>query len=164
MKYKKGLSTIVTTIMIIAMVLVAGVIIFTLVRNVAEDNLGKTEACYNLYEKISLNDDYTCYNSTGNYTQFSLNRKELTLDSLRISIDSEIKSEVFLLTEKVETIDGLNNYPDNNTGVSLPGNSSGLTYIANGFTVMPSLIQISPVRGGVNCEVVDEISTFVECL
>ena len=44
MKSKKGLSTIVTTIIIIAMVLVAGVVIFTLVRNVAEDNLGKTEA------------------------------------------------------------------------------------------------------------------------
>lgn len=163
MKSKKALSSIVSIILIIALVIVIGGIIFGVVKGVAEKNLGKAESCFNLFEKITLNQEYTCYNSTGEYMQFSLDRKEINFDSVLIAINTWNETILFSLTDSVENIPGLNNYPDNNTGVKLPGNSSGLTYIASGITSIPTLIEIAPVRGGTGCEVIDEISTILIC-
>ncbi|OYT36798.1 hypothetical protein B6U91_00270, partial [Candidatus Pacearchaeota archaeon ex4484_71] len=80
MKSKKALSAIVSTILIIAIVFVAGGIIFGIVKNVVDKNLKKSKSCFNLYDQITLNDEYTCYNSSGQYLEFSIDREEISLD------------------------------------------------------------------------------------
>jgi len=164
MRHKRALSGVVSIVLIISLVLVMGGIIFMVAKGVAEDNLGKAESCFNLYEKITLNEDYTCYNLTGEYMQFSLDRKEINLDSVLIAITTYNETKVFTLTDNIEDILEFNNYPNNDTGVQLPGNNSGLTYIINGITLTPTLIEIAPTRGGTGCEVIDEISTILNCI
>ena len=163
MKTKKGLSTIVGTVIIIALVIVVGGIVFGVVRGIVNDKLTKSKACFNIYNKITLNQDYTCYNSTGNYFQFSIDRKKISLDSLKIAISFGSGSKIFTLTNVSQIVPRLNNYPNNNTEVMLPNNSSRSTYIANGITEMPTLIEISPKRMGNNCDVADKISSILEC-
>ena len=163
MKNKKALSEVVTTIIIITLVIVVGGVIWMIAGNFATENLGKAKSCYNLFEKIQINDDYTCYNSSAQIMQISLSRGEISLDYLTIAISLEESSTIFELEDIEVVVLGVTNYPDGSEGVGLPGNSSGKTYLVQNIIEKPIQIEIAPVVAGTRCSTIDETNTIVNC-
>ena len=161
---KKALSPIVSVILIIGLTIAAGAIVFVVVKNLSENQLSGAKACLNLFEKIQINNDYTCYNLSGKEIRFSLSRKEIVLDYLLVSVFSEQESINFKLYDQELAVEAVSNYPSRTGNVSLPGNESGKTYILNWSLGTPEGIKISPSINNKNCEVIDEVFGIPNCI
>ena len=163
MAKKKGLSQVVSTVVLIALTvaLVAGTLI--IVRNYVTKGLGDASACNDILEKISLNEEYTCFDPTTNSTLISISRNEFALDSLLVSVSYEESGTTFYLKNEAETIENLIVYGTGSSSVSLPLNESGKTYCLSHVYSAPSIIQIAPKRGSKQCNVVDSIQDVPIC-
>ncbi len=164
---KRGLSTVIATILMIALVLVTTIIVWTAVENMIRKKTEGAQSCFDIgaSQKITINEDYTCYNSTDDFVQVSVSVEDVDIDGLIISISSEGNSMGFTLRNNPEIINNgaLVNYPDQSTYVSMPQKNSGKTYIALGFTSPPTSIKIAPIVGDKQCEAVDQISQIEDC-
>ncbi len=160
---KNGFSQVVSTVVLIALTiaLVAGVL--TIIRTFVDTGLKKTSSCNDLFEKVSINPDYTCFDSSSNSTLISISRKEIALDSLLVSVSYGDFGKKFFLKDGAEAIENLTNYGVGTSNVSLPGNESGKTYCFSGFYSPPSEIKIAPRIGGTRCSVVDSMKEIPTC-
>jgi flagellin-like protein len=165
-KKRKGLSDVVATVILIALVIAATGIVWGVIDKMITDKTEKAQACMDVgfSEKVTLNEDYTCYNSTDNHVQFSLNVWDVDITGVLISITSEGSSKSYTLTNTDQIISGLVNYPDKSTSVRLPGKNSGLTYIATGFPTAIDSIKIAPIVGENQCEISDQINQIEDCI
>lgn len=159
---KKGLSGVISVVILIAIVLTVTAIIWVVINKTVEEGLGEAESCYNIAGKVTLNSEYTCYNSVLNKVYFSINIGDIEIKEVLVSISSEDNSKVFTLTNETQIIDGLKNY-DGTEEVMIPGKNSGKTYIASDIYFEPVLIQIAPVMGENNCGVADSIAGIPFC-
>lgn len=163
MKNKKGLSQVVSTVVLILLTvaIVAGV--WATVQNLVEGRLDKTGACYGLFEKIKINSKYTCYDSTNSRMQVSISIGEVEIESLLISLSSESDSKTFELINSSKEIEGVTNYPSNESGVSLPSKEGGKTYYVLNIDAIPEKIEIAPKVNGYQCDVVDSLPNVDIC-
>jgi hypothetical protein len=163
MKNKKGLSQIVSTVVLILLTvaIVAGV--WATVQNLVEGRLDKTGACYGLFEKITLNHKYICYDSVNSRMQVSISIGEVDIDTLLVSISSEKSSKTFELTNNSQNIENVTNYPTDSPGVSLPSKEGGKTYYVSGIEEIPDKVEIAPKVGGYRCDVVDSLPNIDIC-
>jgi len=164
---KKGLSQVVSTVILIALTiaLVAGVL--TMVRNYVTGSLDSASSCKDILEKITINPDYTCFDPITNSTLISISRSDFDLDSLSVSVLYEDSSTQFKLTEGSQNIPGVKYYvqggsPEGN--VALPSKESGRTYCYNATLTAPSSIEIAPKRGTHQCQVVDSFKEIPVCI
>ena len=160
---KRGLSTIVTTVILVVMVFVLVSIVWTTVNNLITRSLEKAESCFGNFEKVTINNKYTCYNHTTNETQFSINIKEIDVDGAIISISVGGGTKSYALTNDEQSIPGLGPYPSGSGSVKLPGKNAGLTYISSNFSEKPSSIQIAPIINEKQCEVSDSLFEIGFC-
>lgn len=163
MKNKKALSGVVTAVILIAITLAAGVIVATMTNVFVTKQLNKTASCYDIIEKVQINSEFTCYNETGDYAQVSISLGQISPAKILISLAYENESMVYSLYPEIKDVPGVTNYPDNSTGVKLPANESGQTYIVSGLTSKPDRIQVSPMMGTTQCEVIDTLSYIDSC-
>ena len=162
MKSKKGLSQVVTTILLILLSVVMIGAVWQIINNFVLDKLEGGQSCFEVLDKIHLNSDYTCYNTTAQETYVSISVGEYTqLQSLLIALTYESSSETFLLTNKSEDVTNLINY-NRSSGVQLPGSESGRTYIVT-IPERPTMLQIAPKSGNKQCDVVDFIEVIPLC-
>jgi flagellin-like protein len=158
----KGLSGVVATVILIAIVIAAVAIVWGVVTNLVSERLEEAGSCFNIFGKVNLENAYTCWNGDDNEFQFSINIADLEVDSIIVSILGEGQTKSYEITNTAQNIDGLKNY-DDSTSIKLPGKNGGLTYIATGITSRPDSIRISPVVGGNQCEVADTIENIDSC-
>lgn len=163
MKNKKGISGVITVVIMIALVMVVAVIVWVVVRNIVQGQLGGVESCFGVYDKVTINNMYTCYNPTLNEFQFSINIRGADVDSVIVSISGEGTTKSYTITNVNESISGLGPYPSGSGNVTLPEKDGGLTYIENTFTTKPDLVQIAPTMGGNQCEVSDSLAEIDDC-
>lgn len=169
MNGKKGLSQIVSTVLLIVltMALVAG--FWTVINSYINSNLDKASACNNIIEKVKINYDYTCYDSSSKSVLISISRGEFEMDSLFVSVSDEYESKSFVLENNPKLINGVSYYEISGGGglispeVALPTNESGKTYCFSGFNSKPSSIDLSPKRFGFQCGVVDSTTEIPFC-
>ncbi|MCA9487510.1 MAG: hypothetical protein KC516_00960 [Nanoarchaeota archaeon] len=168
---KKALSAVVGTLVLIGVTMAAAALVLGFVRFFVQDKLTNSKGCLDILEKIELNEDYTCYNSStteGNEKVLvSLSRGEVSLDSVIITISSEYESKTFSLTDFQETISGVLPYGFSEAQtVSLPGNESGKTYVVDwplsNYGVVQT-VEIAPVIDGKACEVLEKMDTLANC-
>jgi len=171
---KKGLSGIITAMIMIGLVLAAAGIIWAVVNGILKGSEG-AESCIEAINKVTINGVYTCYDSDpdGNpatddgEVQFSLSIGDIEVDEVLVSISSAGDTQSYILTNEDDvTVDGLGNYPTPDFGVDLiqlPGKRGGKTYVANGFSSEPDLIKIAPTIGGRSCDVSDSLSHIESC-
>lgn len=162
---KKGLSVVVATMLMILLVITAVTIVWGVVRNMVDDETKKAKDCFKVEfgDKVGINDDYTCYNSTNQSVHVSINLAEEEIDGLLIAIESYGTSKGFTLTNTVQNIPHVRNYPDYSPGVKLPGPNEGLTYYVTGFAVKPDLIRIAPQVGEYQCKESDSVTQIEDC-
>jgi hypothetical protein len=87
-KKKKGLSTVVSTVLIILLTIVAVTIVWVSVRAFIENETSKTK-CFDVEAggKVVLNGAYTCFDDTLNEVQFSITMKDIAIDALIVTIE-----------------------------------------------------------------------------
>ena len=165
---KRGVSGVIVTIILVAIVMIAAVIVWGVINNLIKGQAGEIESCFGNFGKISINNQYTCYNTTDNLFQFSLKIEDVDVEKVIVSISGGGTIKSFEITNTEQTISNLANYGSSGFGtdlIKLPGKNSGLTYLSNDamFATKPDSIQISPVINGKQCEVSDSLSDISDC-
>lgn len=163
MENKKAISGVITAVIMIALVMVAAIIVWVVVRNIVQGKLEGVESCLGIYEKVTINNMYTCYDSINDEFQFSLSIGDIDINNVIVSVSGAGETKSYTLSNQNQTISGLGPYPSGSGEVILPGRNSGLTYIASDFTEKPDLIQIAAVINGQQCETSDSLSEIDVC-
>ncbi len=168
---KKGLSGVITVVLMIALVMAAAAIVWGIVNSTLKDQIDSSKSCFGNFDKVTINPIYTCYNRISNdvYTvQFSISIGDIDVEEVLVSIASSGETKGYpIITDSTEPIDRLGNYPTPIFGsdiIKLPGKKSGLTYVANGFTAKPDLIQIGLTLNGEYCGESASMSGIESCL
>jgi len=144
MENKKALSEVISVVAIIAITIIMVAIIWVVIDNTARNKLDKASSCHNIFEKISLDDEYTCYNESSGRMQFSISRGEIDLDYLLIGLTFDNSSKTYRLYNASTNVSGLTNYPLGSEIVSLPAKNAGKTYFAEDILTKPDKIEIAP--------------------
>ncbi len=160
---KKGISGVVATVIMIALVLAAVAIVWGVVTNLIEDQLEESENCFNIFDKISLNSAYTCYNTSNNKLLFSVSVGDIKVNKILVSISGQGTTKSYTLASEEQTITGLTMYPGGESEIIMPEQNAGLTYISSEFPSTPDSIRISPIIGETQCGVTDSISHIESC-
>ena len=166
-KNKRGLSGVITVVIMIALVMAAAVIVWVVVNNIVKGQLEGVESCFGVYGKVTINNQYTCYDTIGKKFQFSIKIEDIDVDSVLVSISGEGATKSYTITNQAQTIANLANYTSGGFGtdsIKLPGKNGGLTYISSEFITIPDLIQIAPIIDGKQCEASDSLSEIDDCL
>lgn len=165
-KNRNGLSTIITTLIIIVLSIVAVGLVWVSVNGMVKKQISSSESCFGNYNKVTLNSQYTCYEriSPTNYNlRFSLSVGDINVDKIIVSVSSASSVSSYVITNISRNISGLSMYPSGSSNIIVPGMNSGLTYKATGFTSGIDGIQIAPVIGGNQCDVSDSITQVEDC-
>lgn len=162
MQNKRGISGIVSAVIMIGIVMAAGALIWGVVNSIVSEGLGEAEACFNIYGKVTLNNRYTCYNKTSKEVFFSVNIEDIDLDGIIVRISSAGESKSYTIKKDTTAVAGLSNYSRGST-ITLPGANSGVTYIATGIANNPDSIDIVPIVKGKQCDISDSINQIDSC-
>lgn len=167
MKNKRGISGIVATVIMIALVMAAAAIIWGVINSMIKEKTSSAESCFGNFEKVTLNAMYTCYNSTNGNIQFSINIADVEVDSVLVAISAAGVTKSFGITNTATPITDLGPYPSGIGEVVLPGENAGSTYITDYFADKPDpepdLIEIAPVISETQCGVSDSIQNIDDC-
>lgn len=163
---KRGMSGIVASILLIAIVMSLTSIVWVVVNNLVTENLNEAQTCFGVFEAVEINRAYTCYNSTSNETRIAISVKDKELDSVLISITANGNSESFNILNQSSEIQNVYSYPGKETLVQSPGANSGRTYLIDniGAGIGPTdSIKIAPYINGKMCDNVDTLSRVPDC-
>lgn len=167
LKSKKGLSAIVTTVILIGISIAAVSLVWGIVNNVVNKQVKNTESCFGNFNKIKINEYYTCYEKEeDNYRiQFSLEIGDIDVDKIIVGISSLTNSQIYEIANSEQVIENLMPYNGEiGQAVVLPSKNSGKTYVTDYiFESIVDSIKISPVIGGVQCDVSDTINQIQDC-
>ena len=166
MKNNKGLSSVVMMVIMIALVMAISTVVITTTKKNVEQKIKKSEACgVDNLEKLSINRNYVCYNSSGKEVIFSIDRKDIELDLLLVSIASETENQPFKIRNNIdENFEGkIISYPDRSNTIRLPIKNAGKTYIVTDFNDKPTNIQIAPLINGEQCDIIDSVNEIPDC-
>jgi hypothetical protein len=165
-KNRKGLSTIVVTLLLIVLSIAAVGLVWTFISSMVKGQIKNSEACYGNYEKIKINGEYTCYEQSGSnyYLRFAIGLADVRPEKLIVAISSAGETKSYTITNVTSTTTGLVRYPSNSTSVALPEKNGGFTYKTGAFAGPITSMKIAPVMNGVQCDVSDSITEFVNCI
>ena len=167
LKDKKGVSEVISVILIVALVMIMIGVVWVVVKNLVSDKLSETGSCFENFGKVTLNNRYTCYNSTSKELQFSINIGDANISEALLGVSSAGTSVSFKLNNTGSQIPNLVNYPNRTTNITLPKKNAGLTYLLNmsaaGLSV-PDSISIAPKTGKDQCGISDSLEEIDDCL
>ena len=159
----RGMSTIIITLLLVVLSIILVVVVWGVVNNTIHQKISSASSCFGNFDKITLNDKYTCYNSSSSKVQFSINIGDINPNGVVVSISNTEGTKTFTIKSESETIQGLTNY-NGSTPTSLPGKNSGATYLYSWpFANAPDSIEISPIISGTTCSSSDSISPIANC-
>lgn len=182
LKNKKGISTIIASILMIVIVLVATGVIYGVASNLIFDNTQKAEKCgSDIIDKITINGAYTCHNRgvdpvianpyalIQGETSISINVKDVTIEKIFIVISKAGESKTLELVGGIPNPNVKNLGAGYNVNIILPGKNSGKTYIIKPGTItianteVPDSIAVIPVIGGEQCGTSDQLNEIPTC-
>ncbi len=165
---KKGISGIVATVIMIALVVGVTAIVWVVINNLITDQIGSTESCFGSFGEVTLNKQYTCHdlNPLINEIKFSINIDDLNVDSVLVSISGESGAKSFEIKNS-STYSYVKMFSGSYGGaLQLPEKNAALTYIVNltgsGVSDAKS-IKIAPIINDNQCEVSDSIIEVSSC-
>jgi len=160
-KSKKGISGIVASVILIALVIASVTIVWKVVQGMISSKLKQSSSCFDIMDKVTLG-AYTCFNSSGNEILFEIDVADINLDKVVVLVSGKGTTKSYTITNEEQEL-GLLSYPNREKSVKLPGENAGLTYIINDSAESPDLIKISPVINNNQCGVSDFITEIGSC-
>ncbi len=161
MKNKKGLSAVITTLILIALTISAIAIVWVTVSNLLTGRLDAAESCMNIFDKVEINERYTCYDAPNFH--FSINIGDIEIEEVIVSVSGGAMTKSYILENNETNISGLGPYPDTSGEVKLPEKNSGRTYVTTDFLAIPDSVKVTPVVNGNQCEVSDSLLEIYSC-
>ena len=175
-KNKKGVSLVVASMLLILIVIIVGMIIWGVVSNLVDEQLGDAEACFGVFEKVTFNERYSCYNSSFDLLQISISIADINIDGIVFKVEGEGQTRSFTITNNgaasSEFGNLVANYPNPDFSADimvLPGSgegNSGATYVfdvSGILTGAPDIITITPIVNEKQCEVSDNLVQIDPC-
>ena len=148
--HKKGLSAIIVTLLLIALVMAIFSMVFAFIVPFIKERMDESKTCFDALGKLGIEEGYslTCYNESSGKTGISIKMGDVEIDGFKISLRGQEQSQVFEV--KSGKVEGVKLY--NGTDVlELPGKNEERTYIFNSsFEVKTALI--APVIGDKTCD------------
>jgi len=169
---KKGISGIIVTMILIAITMAVVVIVWTVVNNLVKEETEKAESCFGIFEKVTIDNKYTCYNYNTHEIQFSINIADVEVDEILVSISSISGSKNLRIKSDEEIINNLRYYSGSyNSPVKLPDKDGGATYVFDWTNALypgseknsVNEIKIAPMVNQRQCEVSDSVTEIVNC-
>ena len=128
MKQKKGLSAVISTVILIALVITTIAIVWVVVKKLVDDQL-PTNSCLK-HNVVLLDSEYTCFNGSSTEIQFKVEIKDVEVDKLVVFMSDIASTKSFVIPggpyAYVKNYDGT--YGGN---IVLPEKNAGLTYVVN---------------------------------
>lgn len=150
-KNKKGISAIIATLLLVALTIVLVVIVWTVINGLVSQKINQSSACFGNFDPVTINDQYTCYNSSSHAVQFSLDVGSTNVDGVIVSISSSGTSSSISINSTAGQVPNLSLY-NGTTTVMSPAKNSGITYLYNWTgSDVPNSIQIAPIVSGQQC-------------
>jgi len=147
---KKGVSTIISVLIILLIVLVAVGIIWRVILPIIEENTEYIEACGpDLIGKMEIDRKNTCYNSTDENLNIAIDIKNIELDKIIVSVSSAGETKSFDVTEDINANSG--HVHNINLGMDITD------------TEDIDSVKISPVINSENCDAIDTINSVASC-
>lgn len=158
---KRSQSEVITTVLLILLVITSVVILMNFVIPFVKNQLSGSD-CFNVVDKIEItnNDMYTCYNS-------SLNSNELSVQVHIGDIADKISgftislggasSKTYIIKNNTETTDVIM-YDRTTTLLVLPEKNEERTYLIRGVSTKPDNIKVYPIL--INNKVCNSASTI----
>lgn len=167
-KSKSGLSTVVSTLMIVLLTIVIVGVVWATVKSILEDSIEGSENCVDIFEKVYFNEEYTCYNATSGELKFAVGVKDVALDEALISFTFEGNTKSVTIYDENKIIDNIKESGGNYLSPSsVPEKEEGKTYIYNysgaGLSGTPDYIEIAPTISEKRCEVSDSVTQIYSC-
>ena len=171
-KNSKGLSAIVTTLILVALVMGATALIWGVVNTMIKGKMSSSESCFDSYSKVELDKAYTCYEEyldgsvkyTARFALYVKNIDSENLDKVIVGVTSQAEAKSYGLTNTEQTFEELAPYGGAvNSPLKLPVKNSQKTYNATGFTAKPDAIKIILVINGNQCDVSDSLTEVENC-
>lgn len=168
LKNRKGISDVITTVLLIGITIVVVGVVWTVINGIVKGNIESSESCFGIFGKAEINSRYTCYKVLPKELQFSINLGDLEIDEMLVGISSPGMSTSFKLNNTLTTVANVKPYSGTELiKVKLPAKNAGVTYILNwgtaGFTEAPDSIEIVPIIGESQCEVIDSLNKIDVC-
>ena len=165
---KRGISAVLGTVIMIALTVGVVAMVWAIVSNLVNENIESSESCFGVFDKVTLNPRYTCYNNTGigaDEVWFSINVGDIDkIDDIFVGISGSGAAETFRILE--DNPAGLSYYPNRTGPVGIPRKDQGLTYIyalPASFNQAPERIEIALIIDGELCGNIDFIEQFDSC-
>tara|TARA_Y100000034_G_C6803795_1_gene360733 strand:- start:34 stop:537 length:504 start_codon:yes stop_codon:yes gene_type:complete len=167
MRNNQGVSGIIAAILLVGLVVVAIGIVGLVIRNTISEQIERTESCFGNFNKVTINNLYTCHNTSSGNLLISLSIGDITVEKVLIAISGTGTTKSFEIHNSSSTITGFTNYPSGLDSVKLPSKNGGLTYIydltTGGFSGKPDKIEIAPTISGTQCEISDSLLSIDDC-
>lgn len=163
---KRGISTIIATVIMIALVIILISTLWVVINNLIGEQIASSESCFGNFGKINFNKQYTCYDSSLNEIQFAINIEDIDVESVLVSVSGQSGTKSFevkngSIYSYVKMFGGIYG-----GALQLPEKNAGLTYVIDlGIIGIPNAasIKIAPVISGTQCEVSDSITSIGNC-
>ncbi|MFW6310661.1 MAG: archaellin/type IV pilin N-terminal domain-containing protein [Nanoarchaeota archaeon] len=159
-KSKKALSAVISTVLIISLTIAIAAMIFGFVKTFVQEETQGTYECFETMDKVLINSQYTCYNSSSEIIKIAIQIKELNITKLLVSVSDNQNSKTFELTHTPQSIEHIQEE------VKVPDTKSQKVYYFNYSSAglnTPTSIRIAPFAGKRQCDVSDELKTINSC-
>jgi|TARA_Y100000310_G_C20663597_1_gene806197 FlaG/FlaF family flagellin (archaellin) len=163
---KKGISGIIATMMMVGLVVIVTGVVFFFINGIIDEQIENSESCFGNLEKVTIDKDLTCLNSTSNELQFFINMGDIELTGLLVSVRGATEGKSFEINDGA-SFSYLKKYGKSpGESLTVPGKNSGVTYVVKlaelGITDADT-IKIAPKINDVQCEVSDSTSSIDNC-
>lgn len=168
LKNKFGVSTVIATLILVLLALVLVGILWGVVNPLIRSNLDKSSSCLDVFGKLNLNYQYTCYNITSNEFQFSISQADVYLEEALILVSVQGQTKTIGISDINRSISNIKPFNGNyGADISLPGRNAGKTYVynlsADGFSTRPDKIEIAPIANDNQCDPTDNLLEISNC-
>ena len=163
---KRAISGVVATVIMIALVIAIIGIVWVVVTNLVSEELEEAGTCLDVLGKVMINPQYTCYNASGDYFQFSIGVGNIVVEKVIVTISGSGTTESYEISQTPDDSTGLKFY-NGSASIYLPEKNEGFTYILDTVEVglgRPDVIKVYPVISGRQCDASDTISDISDCL
>ena len=116
--------------------------------------------------KLTLNKQFTCKDTTSSEIDFSINRGDIDLDKILVSVEGPSGTRSFEITNSSNYLYAKMYTGSFNGTLTIPDKNAGLTYSVGLVQIGISdaiTIKIAPIISGNQCEVSDSVNKIENC-